>query len=112
MMRAFGFKTEARYTCALSSLSIVIPAYNEEKRLPSTMDSVFAFLAARAYVFTELLVVDDGSSDATAAIVEERARPFAGALQRQLVSVHQAPLRELSGRVFILAMRLVTDFHF
>ncbi len=137
------------------------------------MDAVFAFLAVRDYVFNELIVVDDGSRDATAAVVEQytRAHPrvrllrnpgnrgkgyavrhgmleakgdwilytdadlsspieevdklFAAAreknaavaigsraLQRQLVSVHQAPARELSGRVFNLVMRMVTGLPF
>ena len=137
------------------------------------MDAVFAFLAARDYVFNELIVVDDGSRDATAAAVEQytRVHPqvrllrnpgnrgkgyavrhgmleangdwilysdadlsspieevdklFAAAreknaavaigsraLQRQLVSVHQAPARELSGRVFNLVMRMVTGLPF
>ena len=49
-------------------LSIVIPAYNEERRLPGTLDTVCAFLATKAYAW-EILVADDGSSDNTAAIV-------------------------------------------
>src|SRR3984957_6270621 len=49
-------------------LSIVIPAYNEENRLPKTLASVFAYLHAgpeRA----EVIVVDDGSTDRTSKIV-------------------------------------------
>jgi dolichyl-phosphate beta-glucosyltransferase len=49
-------------------LSIVIPAYNEESRLPKTLASVFAYLHAgpeRA----EVIVVDDGSTDRTSQIV-------------------------------------------
>ncbi|HWZ56494.1 MAG TPA: dolichyl-phosphate beta-glucosyltransferase [Verrucomicrobiae bacterium] len=49
-------------------LSIVIPAYNEERRLPKTLDSIFAYLQERAYR-AEVLVVDDGSSDRTREIV-------------------------------------------
>jgi glycosyltransferase involved in cell wall biosynthesis len=49
-------------------LSIVIPAYNEELRLPRTLDSVFAYLQARS-LRAEILVVDDGSSDRTSEIV-------------------------------------------
>ena len=52
------------------SLSIVIPAYNEEKRLPATLDRVLAFLAARPWTFSEVIVVDDGSRDGTGAQVE------------------------------------------
>lgn len=56
------------------SLSIVIPAYNEEKRLPETLKCLLAYLRRREWSFTEILVVDDGSLDATAAVVEEAAR--------------------------------------
>ena len=49
-------------------LSIVIPAYNEENRLPKTLDSIFAYLQARPYR-AEVIVVDDGSSDRTSEIV-------------------------------------------
>ena len=55
------------------TLSIVIPAYNEERRLPGTLDIVFAWLDTTPYRDTEVLVVDDGSADATAAVVESRA---------------------------------------
>ena len=49
-------------------LSIVIPAYNEEHRLPKTLDSILAYLQARPYR-AEILVVDDGSFDRTSATV-------------------------------------------
>jgi glycosyltransferase involved in cell wall biosynthesis len=49
-------------------LSVVIPAYNEESRLPKTLDCIFAYLQARPYR-AEVLVVDDGSSDRTSEIV-------------------------------------------
>ena len=55
------------------TLSIVIPAYNEERRLPATLDVVFNWLDASPYGDAEVLVVDDGSTDATAAVVESRA---------------------------------------
>jgi glycosyltransferase involved in cell wall biosynthesis len=58
----------------LNSISIVIPAYNEEQRLPSTLSAVFSYLGAREWRFAEVLVVDDGSSDGTARVVEEFSR--------------------------------------
>lgn len=51
----------------------MIPAYNEERRLPSTLDTVLAWLNASAFADAEVLVVDDGSGDGTAALVEARA---------------------------------------
>jgi dolichyl-phosphate beta-glucosyltransferase len=49
-------------------LSVVIPAYNEAEVIGDTIARVSAYLAANGS--HELLVVDDGSRDATAAIVE------------------------------------------
>src|SRR5262245_32586291 len=45
-------------------LSIIIPAHNEEKRLPGTLEQVFAFLGKQAYE-SEVLIVENGSSDRT-----------------------------------------------
>ena len=57
-------------------LSVVIPAYNEAGRLPSTIDKVMRYLEGRDYPY-EVLVVDDGSSDATADLVEQAAEKYA-----------------------------------
>jgi len=53
----------------LKSISIVIPAYNEERRLPATLDKVLAYLDAKDYPSSEVIVVDDGSSDGTAQVI-------------------------------------------
>ncbi len=50
-------------------LSIVVPAYNEERRLPQTLDRIDAYLARQSYT-SEMIVVDDGSCDRTAEVVE------------------------------------------
>ncbi len=50
-------------------LSIVIPAYNEELRLPATLEKVAAYVKNRGRE-AEVLVVDDGSGDRTAAVAE------------------------------------------
>ena len=49
-------------------LSVVIPAYNEERRLPETLEAVRAYLSAQPYAW-EVVVADDGSTDNTAAVV-------------------------------------------
>ena len=50
--------------------SIVIPAYNEAARLPRALEKIRAYLLARDFD-AEVLVVDDGSTDATAEIARE-----------------------------------------
>ena len=53
-------------------LSIVIPAFNEEHRIRSTLDQVITFLVSRPYSW-EIVVADDGSTDATVRLVSELA---------------------------------------
>jgi glycosyltransferase involved in cell wall biosynthesis len=146
------------------SISIIIPAYNEEKRLPGTLLKIRQYLDASKWEFAEIVVVDDGSRDDTARVARDagvrvlenpgnrgkgysvkhgmleakgewclftdadlsspigeleklwsaadrnRARIAIGsrAADRSLVGVHQPALREFVGRVFNLAMRIVT----
>src|SRR5437879_299568 len=51
------------------SLSIIIPSYNEESRLPETLRRIASYLR-RSGRETEVIVVDDGSRDRTAAVAE------------------------------------------
>lgn len=53
-------------------LSIVIPAYNEELRLPPTLERLHAFLAAQPLRY-EIVVVDDGSKDDTVGVATAAA---------------------------------------
>ena len=50
-------------------LSIIIPAYNEEARLPQTLKSINSYLRNKSYHY-EIIVVNDGSLDNTAGIVK------------------------------------------
>jgi dolichyl-phosphate beta-glucosyltransferase len=55
------------------SISIIIPAYNEEKRLPHTIESVLNYFEKGKWSFAELIVVDDGSRDATGSAARSAA---------------------------------------
>ncbi|MBZ5594576.1 MAG: glycosyltransferase family 2 protein [Acidobacteriia bacterium] len=155
------------------SLSIIIPAYNEEKRLPATLKRIQSYLAGAGWKFSEVVVVDDGSRDRTAAVVEKFARRAPAvrllrnpgnrgkgysvrhgmldakgewalftdadlsspieeleklwtkaqearaqvaigsrALDRSLIGVHQPLFRETAGKLFNLAVRVMTGLPF
>ncbi|HVD20341.1 MAG TPA: glycosyltransferase, partial [Nitrososphaera sp.] len=51
-------------------LSIIIPAYNEEALIASTLDGLQTYLSARPEQF-EIIVVDDGSQDRTVASIQD-----------------------------------------
>ena len=53
-------------------LSIVIPAYNEEQRLHTSLIQVAEFLGAQSYT-AEVIVIENGSTDNTLQIAEEFA---------------------------------------
>jgi glycosyltransferase involved in cell wall biosynthesis len=154
------------------SISIIIPAYNEEKRLPATLARVIRHLQEGRWEFAEVVVVDDGSVDNTVAAAELAGGEYANlrvlknpgnrgkgyavrhgmlecrgewalftdadlsapieeldklwraaetgaqvavgsrALDRSLIGVHQSWFRENAGRLFNVAMRIITGLPF
>lgn len=56
-------------------LSIVIPAHNEESRLPASLELVFEFLRKQPFT-SEVLVVENGSSDRTYEIAQKYAKKY------------------------------------
>ena len=56
----------------MPELSIVVPLYNEEESLPLLVEKLLAALRPLGRSF-ELVLVDDGSSDRTAAVLREQA---------------------------------------
>jgi dolichyl-phosphate beta-glucosyltransferase len=62
------------------SLSVVVPAYNEEVRLKATLPAMIEYLEQAGRSF-EVLVVDDGSTDSTSAVAEAFSRRGVRALR-------------------------------
>jgi dolichyl-phosphate beta-glucosyltransferase len=56
-------------------LSVAITAFNEASRLPASLEHILPWLEARPYTY-EVVINDDGSTDATAAIVRDFARRY------------------------------------
>ncbi len=56
-------------------LSLIIPAYNEGRRLPKTLPGVVTFVQAQSYT-TEVIIVNNNSSDNTRAIADEFAAQY------------------------------------
>ena len=50
-----------------ATVSIVIPAFNEAQRLPRTLEAIQEFANGRPWI-TQVIIVDDGSSDATGSV--------------------------------------------
>jgi dolichyl-phosphate beta-glucosyltransferase len=62
-------------------LSVVIPAYNEQDRLPASLERIDAYLRAQS-IIGEIVVVDDGSIDRTAELAEEALKGGPGRVIR------------------------------
>jgi dolichyl-phosphate beta-glucosyltransferase len=89
------------------TVTIVIPAYNEARRLPFTLAGWTDFLAGQPFA-ARVLVVDDGSQDATAQVVEDAARR-----QPELVALERLPANQgKGGAVRVGMLRATSDFVF
>lgn len=74
-------------------LSIIIPAYNEEKRLPTTLKEINEYLSKKNFSY-EILVVNDGSKDKTADCVKD--------LMREIKNLNLIDNRENRGKGFVV----------
>ncbi len=53
-------------------LSIIVPAHNEENRLPQSVEAILEFIHAQTYE-SEIIIIENGSSDSTAQISQDFA---------------------------------------
>ena len=87
------------------SLSVIIPAFNEVRRLPATLERLITFLEARVWDW-EIRVVDDGSTDGTAQVVEHHY-----SVQPRIV-LQQEPHRGKGGAVRAGMLRATARYRF
>ena len=80
------------------SLSFVVPAHNEERELPQTLQAIRAAAEASAHTY-EVIVVDDASSDATAEIARRSGARLVSVNRRQIAAVRNAGARVARGDV-------------
>ena len=78
-------------------LSIIIPAYNEESYLPATLDAINAARTSD----TEVIVVDNASTDATRHVAEERDATVVNELERNIGRARNAGADAASGNVLV-----------
>lgn len=81
-------------------LSVIVPAYNEEAVLPTTLAHIRASLNA-AVVESELIVVDNASEDATAAIARDAGAKVIFESSRNIAAVRNAGADGADGDVLV-----------
>ncbi len=73
-------------------LSVIIPAYNEEKRIRKTLETVIAYLDRKKHNY-EIIVVNDGSTDKTKEVIQE----FVKDSGNKKIKVHDNPCNKGKG---------------
>ncbi|MEK6923188.1 MAG: glycosyltransferase [Nanoarchaeota archaeon] len=62
----------------MTDITLVIPAYNEEKNIVHTIDKLYKFLKNNKINYKEIIITEDGSSDSTAEIVRKNMPIYKG----------------------------------
>lgn len=81
-------------------ISFIVPAYNEERLLGATLAALHAAGTAVREPY-ELVVVDDGSTDATAVIAQCHGARLVRVAHRQIAATRNSGAREANGDLFI-----------
>jgi glycosyltransferase involved in cell wall biosynthesis len=79
-------------------LSFIVPAYNEELELPSTLSAIRAAAEANSEAY-EVIVANDGSTDATAAVAATGGARVVTIHRRQIAAARNAGAREARGDI-------------
>ena len=93
-----------------SVLSFIVPAYNEEFELPSTLEAIQHAANGRAY---EIIVADDASTDRTAAVAREAGANVVSINRRQIAAARNAGGRAATGEIlfFVDADTRINERH-
>ena len=78
------------------ALSFIVPAYNEERGLGATLDSIRQAASATGVPF-EVIVVDDASTDQTSAVAANRGATIIRVAHRQIAAARNAGARAANG---------------
>jgi hypothetical protein len=81
-------------------LSFIVPAYNEELELPATLSAIRAAAAATSEPF-EIVVANDGSTDATAAVAAAAGARVVTINRRQIAAARNAGARAALGDILL-----------
>ncbi len=94
----------------MASISFIIPAYNEERLLGRTLSAIDQAAQALGEP-SEVIVVDDASTDRTAAIAREHRARVVSVRCRQIAATRNAGAREAAGGMFVFvdADTMVTE---
>ena len=77
-------------------ISFVVPAYNEEFELPQTLRSIRSAAESGPH---EIIVVDDGSTDGTAAVAQDVGTTVVSINRRQIAAARNAGARAATGEI-------------
>jgi glycosyltransferase involved in cell wall biosynthesis len=79
-------------------ISFIIPAYNEELELSSTIASIHAARSGASHGAYEIIVVDDASTDATREVAAQRGARVVSIDRRQIAAARNAGARVAQGK--------------
>jgi glycosyltransferase involved in cell wall biosynthesis len=93
-------------------ISFIVPAYNEETELPSTLAAIHGAASAVTQSF-EIIVVDDASTDATPKIAEQAGARVVSIHRRQIAASRNAGARAAQGEYlfFVDADTRINQIH-
>jgi len=93
-------KTNPQDAPLARTISFIVPTYNEETELPGTLQNVHSAAGGVGCDY-EIVLVDDGSTDATASIGEKLEARVISINCRQIAAARNAGARAATGDVFI-----------